>query len=131
MDQMVVYRVEHPSSRLGMYFAKSIASTEMQDMQKHPSPWGDNRLKDELRQKELRGEAAYELFNRSCKFGFASKKQMRDWVYKDEWKEKLAEHGLIVAKYLVPKEKVAIGRSQVIYDPIDAKLVATMSPKKI
>lgn len=134
MDQMVVYRVECPDSRLGMYFAKSddrrVACVEM-STDRHPGPWSDIRLKDELRRKGLEGEASYELFHRECKFGFASKRQMRDWVHKDEWKEKLAEQGLIVAKYLVPKDKVAIGTTQAVYLPSHAKLVATMSPTKI
>jgi hypothetical protein len=133
MDQMGVYRVECPKSRLGMYFAKGdtrVATMEM-STDRHPGPWSDRRLKDEVRQKGLEGEASYELFHRECKFGFASKKQMRDWVHKDEWKEKLEQQGLIVAKYLIPKDKVAIGSTQAIYDPSHAKLVATMPPTKI
>jgi hypothetical protein len=133
MDQMVVYRVECPNSRLGMYFARdnnrlSVASEEM-CTDRHPGPWSDGRLKDELKSKQMKGETY--LFDDNHKFGFASKKQMRDWVHKDEWKAKLAEQGLIVAKYLIPKEKVAIGRTQAIFDPSNAKLVATMSPTKI
>lgn len=128
---MVVYRVEHPASRLGMYFAKSVAASEMQSDARHPSPYSDQRLRNDLALKDLAGDSIFYPFDKACKFGFASKKQMREWVFKDEWKQKLADQGLIVAKYLVPKDKVAIGRSQAVYHPDHAKLVATMSPTKI
>lgn len=128
---MVVYRVEDPKSRLGMYFSGSVAHQYMSGGNQHPGPHGDQRLKDELVTKDLNGQEPYLMFDRDCKFGFASKKQMRNWVSEDEWKQKLAEQGLIVAKYRVPKEKVAIGKTQAIYHPLYAELVATMCPTKI
>jgi hypothetical protein len=131
MDQMVVYRVECPKSRLGMYFSSSFAHQEMSTRTQHPGPTADNRLMLELQLKKTELGAEEIRFNRACRFGFASKKQMRDWISEDDWKRKLADEGLIVAKYQVPKEQVAIGQTQAIFHPMHAKLVSTMCPTKI
>lgn len=128
---MVVYRVEDPKTRLGMYFSNTFAHEVMSTGGQHPEPFSDGRLLDELKGKREQLGSDKQRFTSACKFGFASKKQMRNWISEDEWKQKLAEHGLVVAKYQVPKSQVAIGRTQVIYHPSQAKLVATMSPTKI
>jgi|SRR5579872_1173808 len=132
MDQMVVYRIEDPDSRIGMYTSGGcVAFRYMSGGRQHPGPYSDNRLKTELNEKNSQLGDEDNLFVSQCKFGFASKKQMRNWVSQDEWKQKLAEEGLIVAKYRVPKEMVAIGNTQAIFHPQHAELVSTMCPTKI
>jgi hypothetical protein len=61
-------------------------------------------------------------------FGFRSIKQMKQWVHRKCWREKLATEGLVLAQYEVPREKIAIGRTQVFFDRTCAKKVAELCP---
>lgn len=125
---MIVFRVE-TSKQVGMYFGGSAAHKMCGD--RHPGPRHDDRLMTELRDKGLKTNSIYDPIDQSCVFGFASKKQMRNWVHKDEWKEALAKEGLMVAAYEVPKAHVAIGHTQVVFKPQVAKLLSRMCPTKI
>ena len=131
MDQMVVYRVECPNSRSGMYRVSSMALSKMCDRNQHPGPQNDNRLMLEISEKGMESDESWHLIDQKCRFGFASKKQMRKWISDDEWKSKLAAEGLMVAKYQVPKSSVAIGKTQAIYRPENATLLEHMCPTKI
>lgn len=113
-----VWRFETPSGR-GMYDVNAFGLATS----RQPDPYDDEHLmEDAVRvfgERYVRGEHH---------FGFRSIKQMKQWVHRKKWREKLEEDGLVLSQYEVPREQVAIGRTQVYFDRSYAKKVAELSP---
>lgn len=85
---------------VGMYYASGRISpiSEMYNFSRHPMLQDDSLL---LQKKD---------FN----YGFSSLKQMRSWIYEDEWIKGLYEMGYIIYSYIIPAELVLCGNTQAV-----------------
>lgn len=113
-----VWRFETPSGR-GMYDVNAFGLATS----RQPNPHEDEPLMEDAMRVFgdcwIRGEHH---------FGFRSIKQMKQWVHQRSWRERLEAHGLVLAQYEVPRDQVAIGRTQVYFDRSYATKVAELSP---
>lgn len=64
-------------------------------------------------------------------FGFRSKKQLKAWVFKKAWRDRMAERNGVVKVFEVPKDSVIIGEKQVVFKMDAAKHIASISPAAI
>jgi hypothetical protein len=102
-----VYRVENKRGQ-GMYSGNNTEFLRVSDAN-HPGPTDDAKL---IANAESKGIRVYPDYL----FGFNSIKQLRKWLYKDEWLHKLheAEYGLSVI--YVHDEDFIDGDTQVVYN---------------
>lgn len=74
---------------------------------RHPSPFEDSALMADLENKGLPSPT-----NREWRYGFASLDQLRNWLYKAEWRSTLAFHGFFISIIDVSNLDCAIGDTQ-------------------
>lgn len=91
---MIIYRVESKRGT-GMYVNSSCWSVKeaMQEYERHPDPTQDAGLRDVWRDLYYGHEST--LFS----FGFATIAQLKSWIYRDDWRQILHDHGFAVYAY--------------------------------
>lgn len=105
---MLVFRIEDANDD-GMYgggmWDKAVGARA--DTKRHPCPQDDSRLWwNYLKRPEV---------VRDFHFGFSSISQLRAWLYKDEWLERMHELGGVLKVYDVDDEHVVLGNAQVMF----------------
>ena len=74
----------------------------------HPAPWDDTALLwDET-------EVTVGVSNAGCLFGFGSLEQLKAWLYNNEWREYLHEHGYVVKVWDLSDPLMHVGSAQAI-----------------
>ncbi len=86
----------------------------------HPTPYMDDRLHDNI--------IISPYFVPHLHFGFLDREQYLAWVFNPVWCKNLADLGVVLRVYEVPREYLFIGDHQVAFDMKEAKLVAEHSP---
>lgn len=82
------FRVSHGPNGKGMYQGPDTKAAEsMYEQGHHPCPGDDAALGPHWQ------HAAYGHYNREYFFGFKSLDQLRQWIYKTEWRQELHEAG--------------------------------------
>lgn len=106
-----VYRVEHLKTGAGLYqdgVYRQWLGGDDENYSKHPMPVEDPALR-----------GCWDAFQRrhssSLRFGFASPAQMRRWLYKARYRQKLDELGFRLVCYEVPDDLALIGESQAAF----------------
>jgi hypothetical protein len=111
-----VLRVENDEQK-GMYsvYPKPDCIYSMQSASNHPTPEEDAALRDNW-YKISRANTHREWY-----FGFSDLKQLRNWIYRTEWRDELTARGLKISVYEVTHYH--IGDTQSIFRWEDAKLI--------
>ncbi len=74
----------------------------------HPPPWDDTALLwDET-------EVTVGVSKAECLFGFGSLEQLKAWLYNNEWREYLHEHGYVVKVWDLADHLMHVGSAQAI-----------------
>lgn len=125
---MKVFRVEDDEGN-GMYNGWC-ALQEMQERERHPIPGDDWELMSAVHKSKI-DERCYEVLsmNDPCEapdellFGFASMEQLRFWIYKHEWIQRLKDEGFKLSVYEVEDGWAAHGRTQAVFIKDKATLI--------
>lgn len=107
---MPVFRIEDAHGN-GMYWGGGLwdkAVGGRPNTKRHPCPEDDSRLWGNYLK---RPEIGVYYFH----FGFSSIAQLRAWLYKDEWLERMHEMGGVLKVYDVDAEHVVLGNAQVMF----------------
>lgn len=129
MKEITVYRYEDHQGR-GMYTGKRSVPMELYDSDLCPVPHQDERLVIERKEKSLVSsfEDGHGLpFVQN--YGFSSKAQLKRWVQKQEFHNHIVQ-GYQLKVFKVPVSKVALGRSQVVFDRSEARQVKVITGLK-
>lgn len=132
-----VYRLEYNDQ--GIYAGSGwwFEHIEVFVRKKHPLAWDDHKLVEAFEKSRFKGnftrpsedkfEDLHDLVRRSedCAylFGFNSPTQLKRWVFKKSWRQKMLEGGVKMKVYEVPPKSRLLGMSQVIFKASDAVLV--------
>ena len=115
-----VLRVES-EDRVGMYAYRDVNYDQpeciynMQDSMRHPSPDEDAALS------RLWAEFSGDGTHREWSFAFTDMNQLRNWIYKTEWRNELAKFGLKISVYEVTHYH--LGDTQCIFKWEDTKFI--------
>lgn len=105
------YRIEYPDGK-GMYHCVNgewVASKIMgNDKYRHPLPEDDSKLCEERDFRNILCLTPY-------KFAFESVKQLRNWIYQDDWLQSLHNCGMLISEYTCQDEDVLVGNTQAIF----------------
>jgi hypothetical protein len=115
-----VVRVE-TAMRVGMYSYRDVDNNkpaciyDMQSSANHPSPEEDAALST------IWNKLYRDGTHREWSFAFSDLKQLRNWIYRSEWRNELAGCGLMISVYEV--EHYHLGDTQCIFRWENVKLV--------
>lgn len=112
-----IYRVETASGK-GMYYGNiwGKATDNYNTVERTPNPYNDRILTDHA----IRGK------HEGMHYGFKSKKQLKAWIFKKQWRVNLAEYGACVKVFEVPNAHVIIGDKQAVFNMKYANIVQTI-----
>lgn len=112
---MKIYRVEHKQSRKGIYDFYPFGSCPVEDAGlRHPMPTNDSKLVEEF--ELIGGYNRWDMRSMNWRYGFESPVQMLNWIYQDNWLNRLHEDGFVLSVYEVPK--VYYGNTQAIFEGV-------------
>lgn len=113
------YRIENEQGH-GMYRSDTYlnCTSNMQGMERHPSPYDDMGLAKNCKRRKYMPGATWckwwridpTLFN----YGFGNLDQLKNWVYKKEWRTELQKKGFKVSVYKCKKAAFAAGDTQAV-----------------
>lgn len=121
-----VFRVENEAGK-GMYSIRNADGDspdyfwEMSNNTNHPSPRDDIGLKD------LWIKAYNEGTYREWNFGFRDLPQLRNWIYRQEWRDEIVSVGGFISVYEVDDRDYAAGDTQCIFRKEFAKKIDTIT----
>lgn len=114
--KVLVYRVEHEDTRLGLYSSRY--KFDMNEKDRHPCPSQDPGLGEFYLQ-----NIYHHAYNRDSPyfFGFASLDQLSSWIYKEEQIAELNATGFVIAIYQT--DDYCIGNTQMVFRKSTARYV--------
>ncbi|MGZ8887974.1 MAG: hypothetical protein ACXW1D_00280 [Halobacteriota archaeon] len=107
-----VLRLEWPDGG-GIYYqegAKSFCNYMDWDVERHPTPYNDDRLMSNLFQKS---GSRYEFSE--FHFRFSSLDQLRRWFFEDKILRMMHDRGVVVSEYVCHWDDVVHGHTQAIF----------------
>jgi len=112
-----VLRVETESG-VGMYVYRASSNTsyihEMIEPKNHPCPYEDAAL----------APIWVDLDDRSSwNFGFIDLAQLRNWIYRQSWRDDLVKNGMMISVYEVGRKDFHAGDTQCIFIKKKAKRI--------
>lgn len=119
-----IVRLETKVEHIGLYSSDIAVLDELQDSIRHPCPSDDSLLWFKLgsRYTTYHGEEDTQAVSDAAEaniekwfFGYTSKQQCLQWVYKDEWLLSLHAAGIVVSEYFCNDSFVVEGRTQCIF----------------
>lgn len=121
---MLIYRIESTSGEgafgAGLAYEHDDHRKCRHSAYEHPSPCGVGELGTELQDRWLRGRTDDYLF------GCRSRTQLRSWFRSKPGRRAMAKAGGLMVTYEVPREAVAMGNTQVIFDKTRATKVSSV-----
>lgn len=110
-----VLRVE-TDVKLGMYGQSDLDCIwDMQSPSNHPLPNEDAALSSVWNDFRVKG------IHREWSFGFSDLKQLRNWIYRSEWRDELARTGFMISVY--DAKDYHLGDTQCIFKLKESNLV--------
>lgn len=106
---MKVFRLESKDG-IGLYQCKCMFSDSTSDAARHPAPWQDSLLVQNIEKYNEYNKRMSEFF-----YGFVSTEQLLCWVYKNEWLIDMSKNGIVLSIYEVPDEYVLVGNTQAMF----------------
>lgn len=120
MENKLIYRVED-SAGDGLYTSEhGKCYAEMYELDgRHPSPHNDPALARKVH--DFLGKYG------GARFGFCSLEQLKFWIYKRDWWDKLDAEGFVISMYLVPEQYCLLGNTQAIFNREKAEFQGEIS----
>lgn len=109
---MLLYRVHKAGDiSVGMYSA-DCACNFFETWGRHTTPSSDSMLRAAWGDICVRNRATGGMLQ--WWFGFASLEQFSNWVYREEWWQKLTDEGYVISMIEVPEDRYHLGYTQAI-----------------
>lgn len=121
---VLIYRIQDKDA-LGLYNDSSRwrdYGFEPEDYSRHPLPGEDSKLVS-----NGYDNFCYRYSRSAVFFGFVSVEQLKAWLYKDRWRQRLTDLGYLVYVFEVDDELACLGDTQAVFIRDKATLKETIS----